>query len=113
MDFLKQNGGYMIVGLLVASVVYGAYSYFGGNSEPEAPLTSLVSVSTDSPQVGTDLLATLLSLKTLTLDPTVFGDPVFRSLQDFGLPIPEEAVGRNNPFAPLGENVRTSAPATP
>lgn len=105
MNFLKKNGGYLIVGLLVASVVYGAYSYFGGTTPPEAPLTSHNNLN-GAPEVGTDLLAILLSLNSLSLDPTVFGDTTFRALKDFGLPIPEEAIGRNNPFAPLGEGSR-------
>ncbi|MCE9643943.1 hypothetical protein K8Q93_01715 [Candidatus Parcubacteria bacterium] len=113
MDFLKQYGGYMAIGLLVASIVYGGYSYLGGGSEPAAPLVSRTG-GTVAPAVGGDLLTTLLSLHSLSLDPTVFGDPVFRNLKDFGIPIPAEAVGRSNPFAPLGENARAaSTPSTP
>lgn len=109
MNFLKQNGGYLVIGLLVAALVYGAYAYFGGGSEPAAPLVSRAG-TTAAPVIGGDLLATLLSLNSLSLNPAVFGDPVFRNLKDFGIPIPAEAVGRNNPFAPLGDNARSSAP---
>ena len=112
MEFLKQYGGYMVIGLLVASVVYGGYSYFGGGAEPEAPLVSRTG-GTSAPAVGGDLVALLLSLHSLSLDPSVFGDPVFRNLKDFGIPIPAEAVGRPNPFAPLGENGRSSASPAP
>lgn len=48
-----------------------------------------------------DILLTLSTLHTLTLDSSLFSDPVFSSLTDFGVAIPPQNAGRRNPFAPL------------
>jgi short subunit fatty acids transporter len=93
MDLLKNK---MVLGLVAAAACAGLlYWWWGGssaepllNAEPSSPLSS-------------DLLATLGSLNTITLDETIFSDETFRSLTDFGVTIPPQAIGRRNPFAPL------------
>lgn len=47
------------------------------------------------------LVATLLTLRAVTLSGTIFSDPVFMSLKDFSTTIQSEPAGRPNPFAPL------------
>lgn len=106
MDFLKKNkvaiGGAAV--LILAGYVY--FTYFSGGS---APLTA---VSADSAISG-DLLATLGSLHTITLDNSIFTNPVFVSLSDFGVSLPPESSGRGNPFAPIGQGGAPAATTTP
>ena len=45
---------------------------------------------------------TLQSIHSIKLDNSIFTDPVFVSLTDFGVTIPPENVGRPDPFVPLG-----------
>jgi len=54
-------------------------------------------------QLGREFLTTLLNLKTITLDDSIFTAPAFTSLQDFTAPVATTDIeGRQNPFAPLG-----------
>jgi hypothetical protein len=48
-----------------------------------------------------ELLDSLLTLRAIKLDDSVFRDPAFMSLRDFSTQIVSEPVGRPNPFAPL------------
>lgn len=95
MDFLKKNK--MMLGgiIVVAALVWAYFTYFSGSS---APLTA---TDADS-SIGGDLLVTLNSISTLRLDDSIFKDPVFQSLSDFGVTIPPQDSGRRDPFAPVG-----------
>lgn len=91
------NNKMMVGGVLGAGLLVWAYFMFFGGGTGEL----LVASSSPSP-VSQDLLVTLSNLRTIALDETIFSDPVFMSLSDFGVVIPPEAIGRRNPFAPLG-----------
>ena len=84
-------------GLLVALFV--GYNYFFAGENTAGPL---IAIQQPAPPSGnSDLLAILLALRSLRLDDTVFSDETFKRLQDFGIEIPTEPLGRPNPFAPL------------
>lgn len=97
MEFLKNNmvllGGVFAVG----GLVWIYFVFFSGGSSEE-----LLSQGEVASPVSQELLVTLSNLRTIKLDETVFEDPVFMSLSDFGVTIPPEPVGRRNPFAPVG-----------
>ncbi|PIQ68229.1 MAG: hypothetical protein COV91_05220 [Candidatus Taylorbacteria bacterium CG11_big_fil_rev_8_21_14_0_20_46_11] len=59
--------------------------------------------------LGRDLLKTLARLKSTKIDTSIFSDPVFTSLKDFGVTISSQPVGRRNPFAPIGTSGGFSA----
>jgi hypothetical protein len=114
MQFFKTNKT-LILGIFGAGLLIWAYFMFfaGGSSGPL--LTS--SGSSVSP-VTQELLVTLGNLRTIRLDETIFGDPVFESLSDFGVVIPPEAIGRRNPFEAIGVGgsaapAATTTPAAP
>lgn len=82
----------------VAMVVILGLAWYGltGTAAPPPIL------QTETVDVGNEeLVATLLALRAVTLSGTIFQDPVFMSLQDFGVEIQPEPVGRPNPFLPL------------
>ena len=97
MQFLKDNkllafGG---AAVLIAALVY--FMFFSG----DAPNEAVVTTQNETDNVSRELIITLSNLNTIRLDGSIFTDPVFLSLSDFGVQIPLQPVGRRNPFAPL------------
>lgn len=89
----------ILTGLVIIAVFglgYYAYSSLSSGSGAAPAVTSPVSK---------ELLIALSNLHTIELDGGVFSDPTFQSLNDFGVTIPPQPVGRRNPFQPT-----TSAP---
>jgi hypothetical protein len=97
MNFLKAHKTGIAVAVIIILLFVG-YGFFFGGSDEEA----LVSESAVPDAVGGDLIAILGRLQSLSLEGTVFSNPLFRSLVDFGIELTPEPVGRPNPFAPLG-----------
>lgn len=96
-----------------------------GSKKPAAPSTSpLVSTGTgqsaNAPAVSgnaaqtNELVVLLKSVNTLSLDASIFKDPVYKALATDALVLPDPAVrGRINPFAAIGTGaaVTTVTPA--
>lgn len=66
---------------------------------------------TQATEADSDIVSTLLELRAVSLSGTIFTDPAFLLLQDFGSEIVPEPVGRPNPFAPLQGAAAASASA--
>jgi len=80
-------------------VICGALVYFMFFSGPSGDPAVVGQDETNS--VSRELVITLSNLNTIRLDDSIFKDPVFLSLSDFGVQIPLQNVGRRNPFAPF------------
>jgi hypothetical protein len=106
---LKKN---MVVIGVIAAAVAALFYFYSSNSGGGATVTS--SAQGESP-VSQEILATLGNLRTIKLDNSLFQDPLFVSLSDFGVSIPPAAAGRRNPFAPVGQDggaaTKAKAPA--
>ena len=91
----------IITGLVVAGAVgYGLTSGSGSSS------SSLITSETVGEQgADGDLVSTLLALRAVKLDATLFTDPAFAGLKDFSTQNVPEPIGRPNPFAGLGSSV--------
>lgn len=107
MDFLKQNKAAIALGVLLIAGIF-VYTTFFLSSAPVATLTSSDSDST----LSQNLLVTLQSLHTIKLDNSIFSEPAYQSLTDFGVVIPQQTPGRRNPFAPLGFTSSQTATGT-
>jgi hypothetical protein len=94
--FFKNNKMTLGGGVALLLLVWVYFTYFGGGGTE--PLSS-----PDTTAISGDLLVTLGSLHTIKLDNSLFSDPVFVSLSDFGVSLPPQAAGRRNPFAPVGQ----------
>lgn len=94
-----------VAGVLVALVAW--WSLSGDDGSSNAVLTTQGSSAVTSNE--RDIVDTLLQLRAVSLSGTIFSDPTFANLQDFGTQIIPEPVGRPNPFAPFSLN---SASAT-
>ena len=97
----------VIIALLVAVLIWIGLS--SGGSSPNSLLTTQT-VNSNGPD--RDLVATLLALRAVKLDASLFTDPAFVSLKDFSTQIVPEPVGRPNPFAPLGSSIIIDASTT-
>lgn len=63
--------------------------------------------------IDSDVVPVLLQLRAVSLSGTIFTDPAFVQLRDFGSQITPEPVGRPNPFAPVQSATSTgTAPRT-
>jgi hypothetical protein len=91
-------------GIVMAVILAVAWYVLTGTSQPP-PILQPDSVD----PADQDLVTTLMQLRAVTLDGTIFTDPVFMSLQDFGVEIQPEPVGRPNPFLPLTPIIIQSA----
>jgi hypothetical protein len=96
----------LILAVVIIAIAFFAYSYFF--ADKGQPILSEQAPAAETP-VDQDLIALLLQLRSIRLDTAIFNDPAFRSLQDFSQALVPEAIGRTNPFAPLGARL---APAT-
>jgi len=108
MSFFSQH---KLIAILVALVILGgAWYMFSGSSAP-APTLTTTNVSGES-SADKNLVATLLALRAVKLDGTIFSEPAFQSLQDFSTQIVSEPAGRTDPFAPLSQGATASASTT-
>ena len=97
-----HNNRTTIGAIMLGVLLVVAYYVFWGSGSGSPLLSSSAAPSSESQQ----LLATLGDLHSVTLDNRIFKNQIFLSLSDFGAVIPEQPVGRPNPFAPVG--VQTS-----
>jgi hypothetical protein len=86
----------IIVALLLAVAVW-----IGLTSSSSSSSSLLTTESSDANTPDQDLVATLLALRAVKLDGSIFQDPGFQALKDFSTQIIPEPIGRPNPFAPL------------
>lgn len=95
MDFIQRYSS-VLSGIALIAVLYGGYVlFFAPPSEPALTATAAVTAEDQ------ELITLLLSLKNIRLDESLFSDPLFLALKDFGQELVAEPVGRTNPFAPL------------
>lgn len=88
--------------VIIAVLAFVGFTIFTGGDDDSAALTS--TTQKDSASIaGRELLATLLELKEINLDSSIFEDPVFRSLEDFSQELVPQPTGRRNPFAPIDQ----------
>ena len=99
MGSLFSKNTILVVGLAAFVGIVGWYVLKGSPASESLLVTENVAGAPNEEE--RDLVATLLQLKAVSLDGTIFSDPAFQSLVDYGIEIVPEPVGRANPFAPL------------
>src|SRR4051812_37237432 len=89
----------IVYGVLLLIAVLIAYTYFftGTAASTQTLVTETPVLSQDTVK-GKELLRVLLSLNGIKLDDSIFSDPLFTSLQDFSIALPDIGTpGRQNP----------------
>lgn len=102
----KKNTNLVIVGIVILAVAVACYFYVTRDQSPTDLLTGEtagVALSVDG-----DLISALSSLRRLKMDDSIFANPVWLSLTDFGQTLSPQPSGRPNPFAPF-EGAATAA----
>lgn len=92
----------IIIAIVVIIVIFIGYRMlFPGEGSSE---TTLVTDQPASVQIADSqvILALLDKLDKIKLDDSVFSNKVFVGLVDFSRPIAPQAIGRQNPFLPIG-----------
>src|SRR6478609_6932883 len=99
----SKNGTYVAV-LIIVAISAGMYFYYKG-SPNDAATSSLETLNTpeaaDAQQVGNRVLALLDQINSLKIDGSIFNDPAYKTLVDYSITVPEQPVGRANPFGPI------------
>ncbi len=106
------NKKVFIAGVALFVVLIAGFIFYLSTGAPAdtGALTNVDASPLDG-TLGRELLTTLARLKSTALDMSVFTDPVFTSLRDFGVEIAPQPVGRRNPFAELGGAGASGKPA--
>lgn len=110
--------------VLGISALIAAATFLGGSSSSNTSSSSQLSSSANSKVAGVPLTTTssapsefanvLSSIKSITLDTSIFDNPAYRTLRDYPITLGSDYRGRPNPFAPVGYDVGTiSGTATP
>lgn len=93
----KITRNIIIAGIIIIAGLF-AYRFFFVRIDEEA----LREVDAGAVEVGREVLSLLTELRAINLDDSLFRRSDFMSLQDFGVEISPDPVGRRNPFAPIG-----------
>ncbi len=100
MTSLFSRNTLLVVAVGIALLI-GLWYMFSGD-KPKGALLTTTSVSGTESIAEIGIVETLLTLRDVSLSGTIFSDPAFGALRDFGTQIIPEPVGRPNPFAPRG-----------
>ncbi len=108
-NFLQNNKN-IIITIIIFVIGFYVFKYFKNTTSPTESLdTSVVSA-------GKDVVDLSNSIKTATLNNSLFSIPAYKALQDFSTEIMSQPMGRTNPFSPIGsesvQQVVTPAPST-
>ncbi len=101
MNFLKGNTKNILLALILLAASFYLYSYFFVGSGDTSDVLTVTTPDGGDTVLAADLLLVLADLRTLTLDDSIFTDPVFQSLKNFRVELSPEPIGRDNPFAPI------------
>ena len=85
--------------LIIIVVITGALYLSSAYAQSDANTSGDVSMDVISSQI----VSKLNILKNVSLDGSIFKDSSFISLYDYSRPLPDQEIGRNNPFAPIGQ----------
>ncbi len=88
----------LIVGGMFIAATALLFFLFGGRGAASSDGLSSVGDSPLGDTLGRDLLTLLARLRATELDTSLFADPLFAGLRDFGVAIAPQPVGRRNPF---------------
>jgi hypothetical protein len=102
----------IIVAVIILGLGAAVYFYISRDRTSDELLTG-VPAGTALATVDGTLLSALRELKKLKLDDSIFKNPIWLSLSDFGRTLAPQPSGRPNPFAPLGANTESFSTSTP
>ena len=100
-ESIKKYKNILVIVTIVV-VAFVAYSmFFAGRDITTNILTSSTVGPGIQSSVNSELLLLLINLKSIRLNDSLFGDPAFKELRDYGQDLVPEPLGRENPFSPI------------
>jgi len=107
MDWILKH---KLMAILIAIAISAGAWYFLSGSSPSPVLSD---TNTNAVPAGAqDLVSSLLALRSVSLNESIFSDPSFQALQDFTTPVQAEPIGRDDPFSSLTVPTQPAAGAT-
>ena len=106
MDFIKNHKA-TIIGVLAIVILFVLYGvFFRDDSADEDLLVSNndFTVSATANNVSNETVAAIAGLRSQSLDIGLFSSAEFQNLKDFTQELEDELSGRENPFAPVGDD---------
>lgn len=105
---------YIAIGLVAAWFIYSQFLSGGTLGALLSPQSGSISQEKADQILSeqTQLASELSFLDTIRFDPSFFNGALFGSLTDFSQPLPEEIVGRPNPFAPVDSKAAATTSGT-
>lgn len=104
-----------IVLLVIVAIIFAYFIFIekGENSIKKVFTGSQNTSTEDTIVAGTEIAGIINELKELKSSivgtSLIFNSPVFGSLKDFSVVVPEEAIGRENPFVPTSWKLKAIA----
>lgn len=92
----------IIIVIVIIVIAFFGYQMYFVSSTPAAITLVAEQAAANQFVDGQAILTLLNNLNRVTLDESIFSNKIFISLTDFGKPIQEQAIGRQNPFLPIG-----------
>lgn len=99
----------IIIVAVAGIIIFVAYKYMSGSDNATSDVLGTVAIDNSNTGVGTEVINTLIRIKQLKIDDSLFKDDVYRSLKDFSQPIVLQPKGRPNPFEPLPKSSSASS----
>ena len=99
----------IIIGVLVAVLGFTVYYFFFKGTSTATVVLDQFGNPIQAQVIGSDLIELLNRLQYVTLDYAFLSSTAFTNLTNFGIILPSESPGRNNPFDPIGGYSQSAA----
>ncbi|MFA6006810.1 MAG: hypothetical protein WC764_03755 [Candidatus Paceibacterota bacterium] len=99
----------VIVVFIIAALGFAIYYFVGGSSTGDVSIPGPSATDTPEMIASRDFLVVLGKFQNISLSTSTLDDRVFNSLIDESVTLPQEPLGRSNPFAPIGNEVGTTS----
>jgi hypothetical protein len=106
---MKNNIVTIILVIIIGMV---AFWYLGNNNNNNTGSSLSLSTQTSDSADAKYIYNILQQMAQVTLEDSIFKDPIFQNLKDNTASFPSQAAGRNNPFAPTGTDLSVPAATT-
>ncbi len=95
-NIIKQNR----ILFIILAVIIMLFIAYGFSDKTTSSVLIQKQAATDSSSIEQEILQLLMDVQSIKLDGSVFQDPTFNQLRDFGRKVIQEPTGKINPFLP-------------
>lgn len=99
---MNQKIKQTIFAIIIIAVAFVVFKVFFAPTDSSNTALSPDKASSIQVADGQTILILLNKLNSVNLDTDIFSNNIFNSLVSFEKPIPDQVVGRPNPFLPIG-----------